>query len=64
MFGGTAAKTTLAKRGPKESAEGAEEPPSKRVRFKAENGTADLDSEVRKSYEKGAVAKVRRLALH
>lgn len=57
MFGGTAAtKSTLVKRGPKETAEGAGEPPAKRV--KAEGGTADLDDEIRRNYEKGTIAKV------
>lgn len=60
MFGGTAAtKSTLVKRGPKDRAEqagDAGDPPSKRV--KVEGGTADLADEVKKSFERGAVAKV------
>lgn len=57
LFGGTAAtKSTLVKRGPKASAEGAGEPPAKRV--KAEGGVSDLDDEIRRNYEKGTIAKV------
>lgn len=58
LFGGTAAtKSTLVKRGPKErGAEGAEEPPTKRV--KAEGSISDLDDEIRRNYEKGTIAKV------
>lgn len=57
IFGGTAAtKSTLVKRGPKETVEDAGEPPAKRV--KAEGGTSDLDDEVRRNYEKGTVSKV------
>lgn len=57
LFGGPAAtKSNLAKRGPKGTAEGAGEPPTKRV--KAEGATSDLDDEIRRSYEKGTIAKV------
>lgn len=61
MFGGTAAstKSTLVKRGPKDRAEqtgDTVDPPSKRV--KVEGGTSSLDHDVKRSFEKGAVAKV------
>lgn len=55
MFGGTAAtKSTLVKRGPKDQDDG--DPPSKRV--KVEGGTTNLDDDVKRSFERGAVAKV------
>jgi hypothetical protein len=57
MFGGTAAtKSTLVKRGPKDQAGDSGDPPSKRV--KLESGTANLDDDVKRSFERGAVAKV------
>lgn len=60
MFGGTAAtKSTLVKRGPKDQDAG--NPPSKRV--KVEGGTTNLDDDVKRSFERGAVAKVGRLSL-
>ncbi|KAJ6155710.1 hypothetical protein N7470_006276 [Penicillium chermesinum] len=49
-----ATKTTLVKRGPKESSETAGSPPSKRVKVESGN----IDSEVKKSFEKGTVAKL------
>ncbi|KAJ5388592.1 hypothetical protein N7509_011133 [Penicillium cosmopolitanum] len=55
MFGGTAAtKSTLVKRGPKDHDAG--NPPSKRV--KVEGGTTNLDDDVKRSFERGAVAKL------
>lgn len=59
LFGGTATKATLVKRGPKESLEDTEQPTAKRAKVKAEHGTADLENEVRQSYEKGAISKVK-----
>ncbi|KAJ5596964.1 hypothetical protein N7450_003422 [Penicillium hetheringtonii] len=61
MFAGTAAstKSTLVKRGPKDRAEqtgDTVDPPSKRV--KVEGGTSSLDHDVKRSFEKGAVAKL------
>lgn len=56
MFGGTAATTTLVKRGPKDSADSAGAPPAKRV--KTEGGTGSVDEEVRRCYEKGTVSKL------
>lgn len=47
-------QTTLVKRGPKEEPENAGDPPAKRV--KTESG--DVDNEVKRSFEKGAIAKV------
>lgn len=61
MFGGTAAstKSTLVKRGPKDQGQQAEDAidhPSKRI--KIEGGTSNLDDDVKRSFERGAVAKV------
>jgi hypothetical protein len=56
MFGGTAAtKATLVKRSVKE--ENTESHPSKRVKVEAEGGN-DLESDIKKAYDKGGVSKV------
>ncbi|KAJ5089184.1 hypothetical protein N7532_007868 [Penicillium argentinense] len=59
-FGGTAAtKSTLVKRGPKDRADSAgdaADPPKKRV--KTEGDAASLDDEIKRSFEKGTVAKL------
>lgn len=61
MLGGTAATTsTLVKRGPKDltdNAGSAGDPPTKRL--KVESGASNLDGEIKRSYEKGTVSKVR-----
>ena len=57
MFGGTAAtKSTLVKRGPKDSADSAGGPSAKRV--KTEGGAGGVDEEVKRCYEKGTVSKL------
>ncbi|OOQ89113.1 ATP-dependent DNA helicase II subunit 1 [Penicillium brasilianum] len=57
IFGGTAAtKSTLVKRGPKDSADSAGGPAPKRV--KTEGGAGGVDEEVNRCYEKGTVSKL------
>jgi ATP-dependent DNA helicase 2 subunit 1 len=54
MFGGSAATSTLVKRGAKTEAAG--DHPAKRV--KVEDNSSGVEAEVKKCYEKGTVSKV------
>jgi ATP-dependent DNA helicase 2 subunit 1 len=57
IFGGTAAtKSTLVKRGPKDSADSEGGPAAKRM--KTEGGAGGVDEEVKRCYDKGTVSKL------
>ncbi|KAJ5113875.1 hypothetical protein N7456_002409 [Penicillium angulare] len=58
MFGGSPERSTLVKRGPRDSNgdEGSSEQPSKRV--KTESGSSDIDGDIKKAMEKGTLSKL------